>query len=101
MVYGEEDPKVGERIVAQIVPDAEAFIELSETQGVPITEHLMREILNNEVSALNKQVSSFKHIGKFYLRDREFDKTTTQKVKRYLVSKNSAQVVTQLNGVSS
>jgi long-chain acyl-CoA synthetase len=88
MVYGENDPKAGERIVAQIVPDAEAFIELSETGGVRITEALIREVIGKDIAALNRQISSFKQITKFYIRDREFDKTTTQKVKRHLVALN-------------
>jgi long-chain acyl-CoA synthetase len=86
MVYGEHDPKLGEVIAAQILPDAEAFIELSETQGIQITEQWMREVIGAAVTTVNKQVAAFKQIRKFYLRDQEFDRTTTQKVKRYLVS---------------
>ena len=86
MVYGEQDPKLGEVIAAQILPDAEAFIELSETQGIQITEQWMREVIGAAVATVNKQMASFKQIRKFYLRDQEFDRTTTQKVKRYLVS---------------
>jgi long-chain acyl-CoA synthetase len=92
MVYGEQDPKLGEVIAAQILPDAEAFIELSETQGIQITEQWMREVIAAAVAAVNKQVASFKQIRKFYLRDQEFDRTTTQKVKRYLVSTASVPV---------
>ena len=35
---------------------------------------------------MNKDLPPFKQIRKFYLRDQEFEKTTTQKVKRYLVN---------------
>ena len=42
IVSGEEDAKQGEIISAQIVVDAEAFIELSETTNVPITEQLIK-----------------------------------------------------------
>jgi len=41
---------------------------------------------------VNSQVASFKQIVRFYLRDREFDRTTTQKVKRYLVSRGATAV---------
>ena len=34
MVYGEADAKLDEIIAAQMVVDAEAFIELAETDGV-------------------------------------------------------------------
>ncbi len=87
MVYGEPDAKQDEIIAALVVPDAEAFIELSETQGVEITEALMKKIIGDEVAKVNNEVTPFKQIRKFYLRDHEFEKTTTQKVKRYLVKK--------------
>jgi long-chain acyl-CoA synthetase len=88
MVYGEDDKKHDEIIAAQVVVDAEAFIELSETRGKEITNGLMRDVIQKEIAQVNGQVASFKQIRKFYIRDREFEKTTTQKVKRYLVSKH-------------
>jgi long-chain acyl-CoA synthetase len=88
MVYGEQDAKMGEVIAVQVVVDAEAFIELSETKGVQITDQLMQEIIGQEIAKTNQEIASFKQIRKFHIRDREFEKTTTQKVKRYLVNKN-------------
>jgi long-chain acyl-CoA synthetase len=89
VVYGEPDEKHDEIIAAQIVPDAEAFIELAETQRLQITDALMKEIIGGEVAKVNKELPGYKQIRKFYLRDNEFEKTTTQKVKRYLVKKVS------------
>jgi len=88
MVYGEKDQKHGEVIAAQIVPDAEAFIELSETKNVPITNDLMLDVVSKEIAKVNSQVPPYKTIVRFHTRDREFEKTTTQKVKRFLVQKN-------------
>jgi long-chain acyl-CoA synthetase len=88
MVYGEQDQKHGEVIAALVLPDAEAFIELSETKNIPITDELMRDVVSKEIAKVNSQVSQFKQIVRFHLRDREFEKTTTQKVKRYLVKKD-------------
>jgi long-chain acyl-CoA synthetase len=84
LVYGEDDPKLDEIICAQIVVDAEAFIELSESRGVSITPELINEILGEEVKKANVELSSFKQIKKFTVREQEFEKTTTQKIKRYL-----------------
>jgi long-chain acyl-CoA synthetase len=84
LVYGEDDPKLDEIISAQIVVDAEAFIELSESRGVQITPELINEILSEEVKKANTELSSFKQIKKFTVREQEFEKTTTQKIKRYL-----------------
>jgi long-chain acyl-CoA synthetase len=84
LVYGENDPKLDEIICAQIVVDAEAFIELSESRGKQITPELINEILSEEVKKANAELSSFKQIKKFVVREQEFEKTTTQKIKRYL-----------------
>ena len=89
LVYGEDDPKQGEIIAAQVVVDAEAFIELAETQGKQITSELMKSVIGEEIASVNKKVPPFKQIRKFYIRDREFEKTTTQKVKRFLAQKKN------------
>jgi long-chain acyl-CoA synthetase len=86
-VYGEDDPKQGEIIAVQVVVDAEAFIELAETRGKQITPDLMKSVIGEEIASVNKEVPPFKQIRKFYIRDREFEKTTTQKVKRFLAQK--------------
>jgi long-chain acyl-CoA synthetase len=85
LVYGENDPKLDEIISAQIVVDAEAFIELSEARGVPITPELINDVIADEVKKTNAELTSFKQIKKFTIRELEFEKTTTQKIKRYLV----------------
>ncbi|MBN1397230.1 MAG: AMP-binding protein [Bacteroidetes bacterium] len=84
LVYGEDDPKLDEIICAQIFVDAEAFIELSESRKVQITPELINEVLSKEVKKANEELSSFKQIKKFVVREQEFEKTTTQKIKRYL-----------------
>ena len=89
LVYGEDDPKQGEIIAAQVVVDAEAFIELAETRGKEITHELMKSVIGDEIASVNKEVPPFKQIRKFYIRDREFEKTTTQKVKRFLAQKKT------------
>ena len=89
LVYGEDDPKQGEIIAVQVVVDAEAFIELAETRGKQITPELMKSVIGEEIASVNKEVPPFKQIRKFYIRDREFEKTTTQKVKRFLAQKKS------------
>lgn len=86
IVYGEEDTKHDEIIAAQIVVDAEAFIELSESKEIAINEELIHEVIDNEIKECNKQLASYKRISKFYIRENEFEKTTTQKIKRFLVN---------------
>jgi long-chain acyl-CoA synthetase len=49
----------------------------------------MKSVIGDEIASVNKEVPPFKQIRKFYIRDREFEKTTTQKVKRFLAQKKS------------
>lgn len=87
LVYGEEDEKHDEIIAAQIVTDADAFIEYSALNNADINEELIRRIVDEEIKKANKQLPLHKQIRKFYIRTEEFEKTTTQKIKRYLVKK--------------
>jgi len=89
LVYGEKDTKHDEVIATQLVIDAEAFIEYSEKNNVQITEELINKVIGDEIKKINKELASFKQIKKFSIRQKEFEKTTTQKIKRYLVEKES------------
>ena len=83
LVCGEHDAKLGEVIAAQVVVDAEAIIELAEARKIEITKELLNQIISDEVQKANKELSGHKQIRKFAIRDQEFQKTTTQKIKRY------------------
>ena len=85
LVYGEDDPKQDEIIAAQIVVDAEAFIELADSRGIKITDEFVNDVIAKEVRKVNTELPGYKQIKKFYIREQEFEKTTTQKIKRYLV----------------
>ncbi|VAX25817.1 Long-chain-fatty-acid--CoA ligase [hydrothermal vent metagenome] len=83
IVYGKKDEKHDEIIAAKIVPDTEGFIELSETENRTIDQDFIKEVLSKEVANVNKQLPAFKRIITFKVREEEFEKTTTQKIKRY------------------
>ena len=88
-VFGQKDEKHDEIIAAQIVTDAEAFIEYSGVNNIKITDDLIQEIIGKVIKDVNKELPLYKKIKKFYIRDKEFEKTTTQKIKRYLVNTQS------------
>ncbi len=88
LVYGEKNEKHNEIIAVKIVIDAEAFIEYSEKNFVGITPELINEKISEIIKEVNIELSSYKQIKKFYVRESEFEKTTTQKIKRYLVNNN-------------
>ncbi len=92
LVYGEKDQKQDEIIAVQLVTDAEAFIEYSENNNVPITEELVQQTIAQVIKEVNKELPVYKQIKKFYVRQAEFEKTTTQKIKRYLVSNENGNV---------
>jgi long-chain acyl-CoA synthetase len=91
MVYGEEDQKHDERIAALIVPDTAAFIEYSSKNKVQSNPELIDQLISQAVMESNAQLVQFKQIKKYYIHENELEKTTTQKVKRHLVSKVATQ----------
>ena len=68
-------------INAQIYPHIEAITEYL-TGSVPTKEEIWK-VISDVVSSVNKKLPNYKHIKSFGIRDKEFEKTTTQKVKRY------------------
>lgn len=68
-------------INAQIYPNLEAITEYLKG-SVPTKEEIWK-VISDAVSAVNKKLPNYKHIKSFVIRDKEFEKTTTQKIKRY------------------
>ena len=91
-VYGEKDQKHDEIIAVQIVIDAEAFIEYAAKGNVTINDELIKKVISQVVQDVNKQLASYKQIKKFYIREREFQKTTTLKIKRYLIANGGVDI---------
>jgi long-chain acyl-CoA synthetase len=84
MGYREPDEDTGERVGLIVVPNQEVFDAMEEQEGTRLTdqqiEGLVREDIRRELSGL----SDYKRPRKIEVRFDEFEKTTTQKVKRYL-----------------
>lgn len=68
-------------INAQIYPNIEAITDYLKG-SIPTKEELWK-VVSDAVSAVNKKLPNYKHIKSFGIRDKEFEKTTTQKIKRY------------------
>ena len=66
---------------AQIFPNVEAITEY--LKGAVPTKEEIKKIMSDVVSSVNKKIPNYKHIKNFIIRDKEFEKTTTQKIKRY------------------
>ena len=80
VVYGQVDEKVGNVIVsAAIYPNMGV---LEEAKGKMSDEEIY-DFFTEIVDAANKRMPSYKAVKRVSIRDKEFEKTTTGKIKRY------------------
>lgn len=83
MVYGlDNDSGDDTTVAAQIVADQEILKE--DYPGEDLNRDQIYELIQKEVKDVNRQLVSYKAIKKVILRDEEFAKTTTRKIKRYV-----------------
>lgn len=84
LVSGKDDEKSGETIVtAQIVPDSDAIKAKLKTDSDPTDEEIYK-LIKAEIKYINKNMPLYKRILDINIRENEFAKTTTKKIKRYL-----------------
>lgn len=82
LVSGSVDENSGETLVsAQIVPDFDAIKQKLKVDSVPPEE--IKAIISAEVKMINKYMPLYKHVRHFTIREEEFAKTTTKKIKRH------------------
>ena len=79
LVYGKRN---GDNITitAQILLDKD-YIE--QTYGKSITEEKIKKLVWEDVKRINQKLVIYKHIKAIEIREKEFEKTTTLKIKRY------------------
>ena len=65
-------------LIAVVYPDATKF-------PTTATKEDMQKAIQQEINELNKTLPTYKHIKHVELRDKEFEKTTSRKIKRHLV----------------
>ncbi|EMS71613.1 AMP-dependent synthetase/ligase [Ruminiclostridium cellobioparum] len=80
LVYGTEG-KDDVVVCAQIVPDREKIDE--DVKNGVIGQADVNAIIGSEVKRINRELVTYKYVKEFTLRDNEFEKTTTKKIKRY------------------
>lgn len=81
VVYGKDLPKETETLVcAIVVPNYEEIKTFLNKQEVSADE--VRDLLDSEIKKYNKQMSTYKMVKEFEIRETEFEKTTTKKIKR-------------------
>lgn len=59
---------------------AEIFLDEEKIKELEISDK--KATLKKDISEICKELPVYKHIGKIEIRDKEFEKTTTNKIKR-------------------
>lgn len=86
MVYGHKLTATSEEVHAIIYPDQEAIDNhVRQTGRAALNEADVEELIRGEVLEAGKRLADYKRVKRFTLRDDEFPKTTTRKIKRYVV----------------
>jgi len=86
LVYGHKVAPATEEIHAKIYPDREALDDYGRKQGKSqMTVADVESLLRTEVIAACDGLAVYKRVRKFSIREEEFPKTTTRKIKRFEV----------------
>jgi long-chain acyl-CoA synthetase len=86
MVYGHKVGLAAEEVHAVIYPHQEVIDDHCRAQGSsPISEADLEALLRTEVLAACSVLADYKRVRKFTIREDEFPKTTTRKIKRFEV----------------
>lgn len=79
LVYGTIDKRDGDVVVkAEVYPSYES---IKEALG-EITEDGIKDAIKNSIEEVNDKMPAYKRVKRFKLREEEFEKTTTRKIKR-------------------
>lgn len=91
MVYGHRIDATSEEVHAQIFPDQDALDAYAEAEGMPPLDLAAVEaLMRREVLRAGQGLADYKRVKRFTLRDEEFPKTTTRKIKRFVVEADIA-----------
>jgi long-chain acyl-CoA synthetase len=84
-VYGARAADGDEEICVSVVPNGEEFVRYAESLGAEVTGEMVQKVIDREIRALNRKLPPYKQIRRIRIRETEFAKTTTQKIKRHLI----------------
>ncbi len=81
-----------ESICALIFPDYELLEQYSISSDVTLSEEDVKSIFKDEIKKVNEDLPAYKKITKFEVREEEFPKTTTKKIKRHMFIERGVKV---------
>ncbi len=82
MALGKRAEAKGEEIWLIVVPDMERLIEMAEGSGRSLTTEFLADRIRRIVREYNASEPIYRRIARFIIREDEFPKTTTRKVRR-------------------
>ena len=86
VVFGHKVSPTAEEVYASIFPCEEALFDFQQRQGKgPLSPTEVEVLIRQEVMKYGKDLADYKRVKKFSLREDEFPKTTTRKIKRYVL----------------
>jgi len=80
-----KDKRGNIRIAAIIVPNYDV-LDSSEEIEKPLTEDMIKSVISTQIEEISGNLPPYKRIVDFQIRDREFPRTTTNKLKRHMIS---------------
>ena len=86
MVYGKKPDSKSKKeekeliITARVIPD---YKKIEELHGKELSEKEIYDIIWEKVKEVNKKLTAYKAIKSLEIKDGEFEKTSTMKIKRY------------------
>ena len=89
MVYGKEVAGEKELIITvKVIPDYE---KIEELHGAGLNEDEIYKVIWEQIRQVNRKLSNYKTIKKLEIKNDEFEKTSTMKIKRYAELKKDAE----------
>lgn len=84
IVYGELDANSGEtEVKAQIFPNLEVIRDKLKNINLNINTEEIKKLIQDVITSVNRKIPLYKHIRQVVIRDTEFEKTTSRKIKRH------------------
>lgn len=91
MVVGAKNPISGrEEVHALIYPDFEQLRIYAEENDIRLDEEQIKELVRSEIRRLCVRLSDYKRVKNFTIRNEEFPKTSTKKIRRQAVLESAS-----------
>jgi long-chain acyl-CoA synthetase len=92
LVVGRINPETGrEEVHAIVYPTWETIDRYTEEKGIKQTENWRNSFFKEEIEKCCRDLADYKRVKSFSIREEEFPKTTTKKIKRFLFQESTIQ----------